>query len=913
MLQIQDVSKTYVTGGLEQRALDHVSFNLRDNEFVAVLGPSGSGKTTLLNVIGGLDRYDSGDLVIDRVSTKRYMDRDWDSYRNHTVGFVFQSYNLIPHQSVLANVELALTISGVGRAERRERAMRALEQVGLADQAHKRPNQMSGGQMQRVAIARALVNDPRVLLADEPTGALDSETSLQVMELLKEVAADRLVVLVTHNEELAERYATRIVTLRDGRVTGDTDPYEPERTALPPTEHRNLGRASMSFSTALGLSFNNLRSKLARTLLTAFAGSIGIIGIALILSLSTGVSDYVDEIQRSTMVSYPISIDAESIDLSSVLEAGRTSSSSTSDHDDDAVYADTSDITLASQTSLSVSENNLTAFKEYLDDEESEIWDYIGDYGVVYSYDVSFSVYAYDPDGVLVSADGVTIGEEDSESDTMSAMMSSMSSLLGTSSSVPDSFDEMLAGTDGELVGTAVTDSYDLLAGAWPTSYDEVVLVLDENGEVDLTTLYELGLLPSADYEELMAALDAGEEVELDETSLSYDEVVGHTLYLIAACDSYVENEDGTFSLVGGSAEAVEGLLRSAVELTIVGIVSPAEDATAANLSGAIGYTSALAEYVIEHTAESAVVLAQEASPEVSVLNGLSFSVDDDETKAADALAYLSGLSESEKAELCREILQSVYDDDPDAVSAMLAMSDEELAATLDELLLANDAETDTSMLVGIYDSYVSVGTYDENMSAFGVVNLDAPSSISIYADSFEDKEAIVDCIEAYNESASEEDQISYTDYVGLLMSSVTTIVNVISYVLIAFVAVSLVVSSIMIGIITYISVLERTKEIGVLRAMGASKRNISQVFNAETFIVGLCSGLIGVGATLLVLIPANALIHAVLGTQAVSAALPVTSAVALVVLSVVLTVIAGLLPAGKAAKKDPVAALRTE
>lgn len=908
MLQLKKICKQYKTGDLVQAALDGVSLNLRDNEFVAVLGPSGSGKTTLLNLIGGLDRYDSGDLIINNISTKKYKDRDWDSYRNHTIGFVFQSYNLIPHQSILANVELALTISGVSRNERRQRAKAALEQVGLGDQLHKKPNQMSGGQMQRVAIARALINDPDILLADEPTGALDSETSVQVMELLKEVAKDRLVVMVTHNPELAEKYATRIVNLRDGKITDDSDPFDLSNETVGTPEHKNMGKASMSFLTSLSLSFNNLRTKKARTLLTSFAGSIGIIGIALILSLSTGVNQYIENIQKSTMTSYPVTIDAQSMDLSSMLAAGRESSSNELTHELDGVYSNNSDVELAASSSMSIKSNNLTSFKEYLEADDCEILQYVGSEGIHYSYDVQFGVYAYDPDGVLVNTDGVVIGKETGNS---SGIMSSMmgGTMDDTSSG---NFEEMLAGADGSLISSAVMESYDMLYGAWPENSREVVLVLDENNEISLTVLYELGLLPSAEYTELMEKLENGEEIRAETQNWSYADACGQSFYLIPACDYYTQNKDGTFTYAGNSESKVAQLLDNAYELKISGIIRPKEDAANASISGVVGYTSALSDEIISHTAESAVVKAQEASPDVNVLNGLTFSPADDETKAADAAAYLSSLSVSEKAELCRTIFGSdtVQGDNADMANRMAAMSDEELAATLDQLL---EEGLDTDILLSIYDRYVSSGTYEENMSDFGVVSLDAPSSISIYADDFESKEAITDAIDAYNKTVVDEDRISYTDYVGMLMSSITMIVDVISYVLIAFVAVSLIVSSIMIGIITYISVLERTKEIGILRAVGASKRNISQVFNAETFIVGLCSGVIGIGITLLLLIPGNAVIHALIGSASVNASLPVGSAILLIVLSVVLTLIGGLIPSRKAAKKDPVTALRTE
>lgn len=793
MLQLKKISKQYKTGDLVQAALDGVSLNLRDNEFVAILGPSGSGKTTFLNIIGGLDRYDSGDLIINNISTKKYKDRDWDSYRNHTIGFVFQSYNLIPHQSILANVELALTISGVSRNERKERAKAALERVGLGDQLHKKPNQMSGGQMQRVAIARALINDPDILLADEPTGALDSETSVQVMELLKEVAKNRLVVMVTHNPELAEKYATRIVNLRDGKITDDSDPFDISNETVDTPEHKNMGKASMSFLTSLSLSFHNLRTKKARTLLTSFAGSIGIIGIALILSLSTGVNQYIENIQKDTMTSYPVTIDAQSMDLSSMLAAGRESSSNELTHELDGVYSNNSDVEMASSSSMNIKSNNLTSFKKYLEADDCEILQYVGSEGIHYSYDVQFGIYAYDPDGVLVNTDGVVIGKDAGNS---SGMMSSM--MGGTMDDISSgNFEEMLAGADGSLISSAVMESYDVLYGAWPENSSEVVLVLDENNEISLTVLYELGLLPSADYTELMEKLENGEEISVETQNWSYADACSQSFYLIPACDYYTENKDGTFTYVGNSQSKVAQLLDNAYELKISGVIRPKEDAANASISGVVGYTSALSDEIISHTAESAVVKAQEASPDVNVLNGLTFSPADDETKAADAAVYLSSLSIPEKAELCRMIFGSdtVQGDNADMANGMAAMSDEELAATLDQSL---EEGLDTDILLSIYDRYVSSGTYEENMSDFGVVSLDAPSSISIYADDFESKEAITNAIDAYNKTVADEDRISYTDYVGLLMSSITTIVDVISYVLIAFVAVSLIVSSIM-------------------------------------------------------------------------------------------------------------------
>lgn len=921
MLQLQNISKTYRTGDLVQKALDGVSLNLRDNEFVAILGPSGSGKTTLLNVIGGLDRYDSGDLVVGGVSTKRYQERDWDSYRNHTIGFVFQSYNLIPHQSVLSNVELALTISGVSKAQRKKRAREALERVGLGDQCHKRPNQMSGGQMQRVAIARALVNDPDILLADEPTGALDTETSVQVMELLKEVAKDRLVVMVTHNPELAQRYATRTVKLRDGRILDDSRPFQVDPAQLPPPEHRNLGKSSMSFLTALSLSFHNLRTKKGRTLLTSFAGSIGIIGIALILSLSTGVNRYITHIQKETMASYPVSVEARTFDLSSIMREGRAAAEpSETGHERDGVWSSGRDLEMASTMTTSVTENNLTAFKKYLEDPDSEIRQYIGENGVAYSYATRFSLYSHDPEGELVCADGSTF-QDTGAANAVSGMgqmasmrggsgaaaMGDMSAMLGQSS---NHMAEITPERDGDGISPMVTDSYELVYGEWPQAYDQVVLVLDENHEIPAEALYELGVLPAREYREYLKKIDAGEEIETEPEKQAYEDICAHELILLPACDLYQEDESGNYVNQSGDEEAVEALLEErGVKLKITGILRPREGKDNLSLNEALGYTAALTNYLREHTAESAVVKAQEARPEVSVTSGLRFSPANDQEKAEDAKLWLSRLGVSDKAAFGRQILLKAYEEDPQGLLRVQAMDEAQLAESLDRYL--EDPQKDA--LLEIYDNAISPGSYEDSMEAFGVVSEDAPSAVRIYVDSFEDKDAISDCIQRYNDAAEEKDRIAYTDYVALLMSSVTTIINVISYVLIAFVGVSLVVSSIMIGIITYISVLERTKEIGILRAMGASRHNISQVFNAETFIIGLCAGLIGVGVTLLLLIPGNAAIHALAGTTEINAALPVAGAVVLVALSMLLTLAGGLIPSKKAAHKDPVTALRTE
>lgn len=912
MLQIQNICKKYVTGDLVQTALDNVSLNLRDNEFVAILGPSGSGKTTMLNIIGGLDRYDSGDLIINGISTKKYKDRDWDSYRNHTIGFVFQSYNLIPHQSVLSNVELALTISGISRSERRRRAKEALEKVGLGNQLHKRPNQMSGGQMQRVAIARALVNNPDILLADEPTGALDSETSVQVMELLKEVAKDRLVVMVTHNPELANEYATRIVRVKDGHIVDDTDPYEIEQKLEEP-QHKNMGKASMSILTALSLSFNNLRTKKGRTFLTAFAGSIGIIGIALILSFSNGVNTYITDIQKSTMTSYPISIEAQTIDLTSIMQKGQSSmKDSDVTHELDGVYSNGTDIEMASSITTSFTKNNLTEFKKYMDNPDSEIRKHIRENGIVYSYNTKFDVFTYDSEGAFVNTDGSTLKSSSQTSATN--MMADMSSdngmtMMTGSTGKTNNFTELLPGSDSASVSQAVTDAYDVLYGNWPSSYDEAVLVMNKNNEISSAVLYQLGILPTSEYKEIMKRIDAGEEVTMDTEKISYEDICNKEYYLLPASDMYVKDDNGNYKSIVSDNASLKDKAADGIKLKISGIVRQNDDNDNALINKAVGYTKALTDYLMDYADKSEVVKAQRENKDINITNGMAFSPTDDAAKIADARTYLTNLGVSDKASMFKNMMQMVYADNQQMYTQLMAMGEAQQAAMLDSYL----ENPDDSTLLSIYNSYISTGNYDDNMESFGVISEDAPSAINIYVDSFEAKDAVSDCIKKYNEGASEDDKISYTDYVGLLMNSVTTIINVITYVLIAFVAVSLIVSSIMIGIITYISVLERTKEIGILRAIGASKRNISQVFNAETFIIGFCSGIIGIAITLLLLIPCNSIIHAVTDSTAVNAALPPVSAVVLIILSMVLTFIGGLIPAKNAAKKDPVTALRTE
>ncbi|AIC91290.1 ABC transporter ATP-binding protein/permease [Bifidobacterium coryneforme] len=939
MLQIEHVSKQYKTGDFVQQALDDVSVNLRDNEFVAILGPSGSGKTTLLNIIGGLDRYDSGDLIINGTSTKKYKDRDWDSYRNHTVGFVFQSYNLIPHQTILSNVELALTISGVSRKERHIRAVKALEQVGLGEHVNKRPNQLSGGQMQRVAIARALVNNPSILLADEPTGALDSETSVQIMDLLKEVAKDRLVVMVTHNPELAHQYATRIVELHDGVILSDSNPVVEEEVPKEQAQHRTFGKASMGLLTSLSLSFNNLRTKKARTLLTSFAGSIGIIGIALILSVSTGVNRYIDNIQRETMTSYPITIQEQSFDLNKIMDSAQESEKEAKSHKDlKAIYPDDSSIKGASSLTSSITQNNLTGFKKYLDNPKSEIHQYVGSVGIQYSYDTKFAVFGHDPEGKLVSADKVTMGAQDTgsaasqmasantNSDMGDIQSMQMSHLTGKTdkNKAPEIFGEIMPGADAKTtISKVVTDNYQVVDGSWPKAKDQVVLVLDKNNQIPVTSLYKLGVLPSNQYSDIMSKLNSGQEVETDTSPIDYSKVMQQKLSMVPAADQYVKGDDGHYRYIGDNADEMAKVADKAMPLQIVGVVRPNEDAKATPLKVGVGYTRQLTDYLIDQAKTSPIVTDQEADQDHSVLNGMAFAPADDAAKASDAKDYIASLGVSQKASMAQGFMSgssagvqmgagsqgSAATAPSEQASASGAMAEQQTAQAFDQYI----ATAPQDVLVAIYNQYVSTGTYADNLSDFGMVSRNAPSRISIYTDSFENKNSVGDAIKHYNDKASEKNKIVYTDYVGLMMNSVTTIINVITYVLIAFVGVSLVVSSIMIGIITYISVLERTKEIGILRAMGASKRNVSNVFNAETGIIGLLAGLLGVGITLLLIIPANSIMHHFMGTTEVNAALPVSGGVALVVLSVVLTLIGGLIPSRKAAKQDPATALRTE
>ena len=920
MLQLKNIVKSYTVGELTQVALKGISLNFRENEFVSILGQSGSGKTTMLNIIGGLDRYDSGDLVINGVSTKKYRDADWDAYRNTSIGFVFQSYNLIPHQNVLSNVEMALTLSGVSRKERRKRAVEVLNKVGLQDHIHKKPNQLSGGQMQRVAIARALINNPDILLADEPTGALDTETSIQIMNLLKQIAEEKLVIMVTHNPELAEAYSTRIVNLKDGQITSDTNPFDAPEGSVEEKLTKNQKRVSMSFWTSLGLSFANLRTKIGRTILTSFAGSIGIIGIALILALSTGMNQYITRVQKETMTSYPITISSQTIDATSIMQL-RTqmmglSSSKETQVEDGKVHADYQSLKQSDAVTNNLIQNNLAEFKKYLDNPASEIHQYVGENGIIYSYNVNFDVYAQNPNQQLINTN---IELDGGNGNSNRPRMFNFAN-IGINNESAKNFSEMVAGTNGQPISSVVTDSYDMVVGYWPTGYNEVVMVLNENNSIPVQSMYQLGFITKEQYTSAKNQLANKQDGE--DFTLSYEDMLQKTFYLVPSSENYVKNENGSYSQIKNPEYDTDGLMNKSIPLKVTGIIRPKEDAKNATINTVVAYTNLLTNYVIDRANESAIVQAQKNTPEINVLNGVHFNATTDEEKIQDTKEYLLNLSEDEKVNMYQLILyydgksqnQEINEDtnsfDMNALSKLSMNPQSGISGMLENYL--NDSPNTTTLLA-IYNDYIGGKSLEKNLASFGAVSYESPSSISIYTDSFENKDAIGKAIEKYNNTVGEDSKISYTDYVALMTSSLTTIINGISYVLIAFVAVSLFVSSIMIGIITYISVMERTKEIGILRALGASKKNISQLFNAETFIIGIFSGIIGIGITLLLLIPINNVIQTVSKIEDLSAVLPLESAGILILISIIITVIGGLIPSRSAAKKDPVEALRTE
>ena len=852
MLRLEKITKEYITGNSKVEALKGISLQFRKSEFVAILGQSGCGKTTLLNIIGGLDKYTTGDLVINGKSTKEFKDRDWDSYRNHSVGFVFQSYNLIPHQNILSNVELALTLSGVSKKERRKKAVEALKQVGLGDQLNKKPNQLSGGQMQRVAIARALVNDPEIILADEPTGALDTKTSVQIMEILKKISKDRLIIMVTHNPDLAEKYSSRIIKILDGKITDDSNPYSVEEEKKEDRNSKANSKVSMDFLTALSLSLNNLMTKKGRTILTSFAGSIGIIGIALILSLSSGMQAYINRVEEDTLSSYPITVQEETIDMASMMTSLMGETEET-EHEDGKIYSKNIVNDMLSTISTKIQSNNLEEFKKYLDDENSPIKDYIN--AVQYSYNLDLNIYKEDDDKVV---------QVNPSQIFFLLCMEGMSNMMLAETDV---WQELL--DNDELLQS----QYDVIAGNWPEKYNEVVLIVDENNEIYDYTLYTLGILDQDELEEKYQKILDGEEVEDEDVkSYTYDDLL-NTKFKVLLNTDYYEKDEGIWIDNSENDDYIKEKLEDAEEISIAGIIRPKEGTVATAMSATVGYTKELKEYVINEVNNSEIVKEQKENPDINIFTGIEFPED------TDAKFDFSSLTEE----------QRMY---------MASLSEEELANLMQQYTENANA------------------TYEGNLEKMGVVDLESPSSISIYPKDFESKEQIATEIENYNQKqrddGKEENVITYTDIVGTMMNSVSTIIDAISYILIAFVAISLVVSSIMIGIITYISVLERTKEIGILRSIGASKKDISRVFNAETFIIGLCAGLLGIGVTLLLNIPINMIIKAVTDISGI-AKLPTAGAIILVVISMVLTIIAGLIPARMASKKDPVEALRTE
>ena len=996
MLKLENIVKVYETGGEDVTALRGINLNFRENEFVAILGHSGCGKTTLLNIVGGLDHYTSGDLVINGRSTKSFKDRDWDTYRNHSIGFVFQSYNLIPHQSVLANVELALTLSGVSKSERRRRAADALRKVGLADQMKKRPNQLSGGQMQRVAIARALVNDPDILLADEPTGALDSETSVQVMDLLAEIAKEKLVIMVTHNPELADQYASRIVRLKDGVIVDDTAPFDGVQEQTAQTVRQK--KRGMSFFTAFALSLNNLLTKKGRTILTSFAGSIGIIGIALILSLSTGINTYINQIQEETLSSYPITIEAESVDMGSMMLSfmgTRQEKAENEKREDDRVYSSTVMFDMIdAMMNAETKKNNLRDFKKWLEEEGNGVAALAT---IRYGYDLAFDIYTEDEDGNIVKSDVMALMEQ-SMGTLYGGDYSSYFSTMGGMYESMDVWQELLPGENGEPIAEQVKEQYELVYGTWPQNYDEVILFISSNNEVSDLMLYALGYIPADDMTEVLNKMLNNETIDATSMSWSYEELCATNFKLILPAEYYrYDALSGGYTDMSATVTGMDYLYNSSdvgTTLKVVGIARPGENANGM-VTGAIGYTGALTSYAIAETAKMSIVTEQINDPARDVFLNLPFRTEDYQEPTAaekkdEITAYLSERSAQEKADAYIDVMSQPSEEyvsgvvaqqmegmtresieqmivqqyagemgvDAETISGYIAeMSDEQLfvqiseamaeqvrkqyatavaqqmgAMTIEQLSGAMDLllKGDEAVLqyAGmklltdeqygyLYDNYmppvVSESDYEKNLDRLGYVDETSPATISIYASTFADKDKIAALIEEYNANVAEEDKITYTDYVAMLMSSITDIISGISYLLIAFVSISLVVSSIMIGVITLISVQERTKEIGILRAVGASKRDVSRVFNAETMIVGLGAGLVGIGMTLILNVPINAILLHFTGIEGLKATLPVMGGVSLVAISAVLTLVAGLIPSRVAARKDPVVALRTE
>ena len=869
MLKLKNITKDYIAGDSVVHALKGINIEFRKSEFVSILGQSGGGKTTLLNIIGGLDRYTKGDLIINNKSTKQFKDKDWDAYRNYSIGFVFQSYNLIPHQTVLANVELALTISGVSRKERKERAIKALEDVGLKEQIYKKPNQLSGGQMQRVAIARALVNNPDIILADEPTGALDTHTSTQIMEILKEISKDKLIIMVTHNPELAEKYSTRIVRILDGKITDDSNPYT-EEDEKDETNQAKTGRTVMKFFTALRLSLNNLMTKKGRTILTSFAGSIGIIGIALILAISTGVNNYIRKVEEDTLSSYPITIEKSTIDMASMMEVMMGELDSDGEYEEGKIHSADIMNKMIATLSNKRENNNLTELKKYLEEENNPIKE--SSNAIKYGYSLNINLYKEDITDGIVKVNPSTVMNAMGMGDIMEAQANNQwSDMMGSSSVMVSNTDVWTELLDNEEL---VHSQYDLVAGTWPKEYNEVVLIVGKDNEISDYTLYSLGLKDQEELKKKWQAIQKGETVEEEEqTTYTYEDLLNLSYKLILNTD-YYEKQNGIWLDKSDNEEYLKEKIQNAESIKIVGIIKQNDQSVATNLQGMIGYTKDLKEYVINKSNEQEIVKEQKDNPEINIFSGLEFPKED-ENKNFD----YNQLPEEQKL-------------------AMSKLSAEEIAKMMENYTQNQDA------------------SYEKNLEKLSAIDLTTPTTISIYPKDFESKDVITTEIENYNtkqrDEGKEENVINYTDVIGVMMKSVSQIINTISYVLIAFVAISLIVSSIMIGIITYISVLERTKEIGILRAIGASKKDVSRVFKAETFIIGLISGLLGIGITVLLTIPINSIIYKVTNVM-VHAMVPPVAGIILVIISMVLTIIAGLIPSKMASKKDPVEALRTE
>lgn len=905
MLTLKDITKIYKTGDFEQKALDKVNISFRENEFVSILGRSGGGKTTLLNIIGGLDKYTSGDLLIDGKSTKNFRDSDWDYYRNVSVGFIFQSYNLISHQTILSNVELALTLSGVKKEDRKKRAIDALDKVGLKDHIYKKPAELSGGQMQRVAIARALVNNPEIVLADEPTGALDTNTSKQIMDLLKEIAKDRLVIMVTHNPELAEKYSTRIVKIRDGQILDDSDPYDANENV----ENFKTKKLSLGISQALNLSFNNLLTKKARTILTAFAGSIGIIGIALVISISNGANDFIEESQKNALKSYPIQIQKESLNLENLMTPPNKDDKT---NNTNKVMTNNMILERRSELQTSYSENNLTPFKKYIEDNKDKLENEIGGNFITYSYDTNFDIFTKDPNGQLINTDGSDFEEQQDNF---------MQNLLKPQGSNKN-FSEIISDENGN-VSKMITDDYELIEGTWPKEATDLVLFTDYNNEVITSKLYEIGLLPSKDYKEILNKLDNNEKIDLKDLDIEPKNIIGHEYKILTPSDYYQKDGDNFVDISNDEAKKNE-LIKNAITGKIVGIARQKTNDDNQIVDSPLGFSKSMTDLLIKHVGDSDIAKAQLKNKDKNILNNLPFKANNDDEKINLAKSYLENIPENEKLKvntyLMRnkpELMEEIQEESRkiQAQNPMaLANKDTSSNQASDNALIDYAIKkNDKTLFLDIYGEFLSDLSYKKNLEKFGLVSKDAPSNISIYVENFENRDKIKDFINQYNDGKAENEKIAYTDYIGLISSSITQIISAISYLLIAFVGVSLVVSSIMIGIITYISVLERVKEIGILRSIGASKKDIRKVFLSETFIIGLLSGLIGIGATALVNIPISKLIQKMSGIDNIYSTLPPKAGLILVLISVGLTLIAGIIPSSIAAKKDPVKALSQE